>query len=81
MWKLLTEIFSNNEEETIEYFKNCSEGQLEWICEVFESISEKLKSKKFIDTLELLEKKFPNLDLSVDTAYAKKICLQATYYN
>ena len=51
-WKSLTEIFSQNEEDTINYLGNCPKEQPEWLCEVFDDISERLKSEKFITTLE-----------------------------
>jgi len=71
-WNSLTEIFSKNEKETINYLENCPKEQLEWICEVFEDISEQFKSEKFIISLELLDKKYPDLNLGVDIHYAKK---------
>lgn len=72
IWDELTQIFSDNEKATIEYLNNCSENQLEWISEVFEDISENLQSEDFIDTLEKLQKKFPDLDLEMDISYAKE---------
>lgn len=72
IWNDLTQIFSKNEQATIEYLNNCSESQIEWISEVFEDISENLQSEEFIDTLEKLQKKFPNLDLEIDISYAKE---------
>lgn len=39
---------------------------------MFEDISENLRSEYFIDTLEKLQKKFPDLDLEVDISYAKE---------
>ncbi|MBC1921232.1 hypothetical protein [Listeria grayi] len=72
IWDELTQVFSEDEKETIEYLNNCPENQLEWISEVFEDISESLQSEDFIDTLEKLQKKFPNLDLEMDISYAKE---------
>jgi len=72
VWRSLTEIFTQNEEETINYLRNCPKEHLKWIKEVFDDISEEFKSEKFIDTLEYIEEKFPDLELSVDINYAKK---------
>lgn len=72
IWDELKKIFSQDEKSTIEYLNNCSESQLEWISEVFEDISENLQSEDFIDTLEKLPKKYPDLDLEMDISYAKE---------
>lgn len=71
-WKELTNIFTANESETIEYLNNCSEYIIEWVSEVFEDISEVLQSEKFIECIEVLKFKFKNLDLEQDILYAKE---------
>lgn len=71
-WKELTNIFTANESETIEYLNNCSEYIVEWVSEVFEDISEVLQSEKFIKCIEVLKSKFENLDLEQDILYAKE---------
>lgn len=71
-WKELTNIFTANESETIEYLNNCSEYIIEWVSEVFEDISEVLQSEKFIECIEVLKSKFKNLDLEQDILYAKE---------
>lgn len=71
-WKELTNIFTANESETIEYLNNCSEYIVEWVSEVFEDISEVLQSEKFIECIESLKSKFENLDLEQDIMYAKE---------
>ncbi|MBC1986786.1 hypothetical protein HCJ71_05730 [Listeria sp. FSL L7-0478] len=72
IWARLIKIFSEDENYTLQYLNNCSENNLEWIAEIFEDISENLQSKKFIDELNQLSLKFPNLDLETDISYAKK---------
>ncbi|MBC2038195.1 hypothetical protein IA759_08060 [Listeria marthii] len=72
IWEQLIKIFSKDEHYTVQYLNNCSEDNLEWISEVFEDISKNLQSEKFIDELNLLNLKFPNLDLEMDISYAKK---------
>ncbi|MBF2349237.1 hypothetical protein IBB80_08860 [Listeria marthii] len=64
IWEQLIKIFSKDEHYTVQYLNNCSE--------VFEDISKNLQSEKFIDELNLLNLKFPNLDLEMDISYAKK---------
>lgn len=71
-WKELTNIFTANESETIEYLNNCSEYIIEWVSEVFEDISGVLQSEKFIECIEVLKFKFNNLDLEQDILYAKE---------
>lgn len=71
-WKELTNIFTANESETIEYLNNCSEYIVEWVSEVFEDISEVLQSEKFIECIESLKSKFESLDLEQDILYAKE---------
>ena len=74
VWEALTEIFSESEENTISYLMNCSEEDLKSIHEVFDDISERLKSERFIAVLEHLNEKYPDLKMDVDIQYAKK-CL------
>ena len=37
-----------NVQDTIEYLENCSEEDLFYISEIFEDVSERLKSKEYI---------------------------------
>ena len=58
---------------TIEYFERyCKEDEAYWISEVFDDISEKLQSWKFIECLENLQKKYPDIDMQIDIDYTKK---------
>lgn len=63
-WEKLTNILSENEDETINYLKNCSKEEVSWISEVFDDVSEKLQSKKFIACLRELDQEFPDLKLT-----------------
>ena len=73
IWEELAEIFSKDEKTTIEYFERyCKEDEAYWISEVFDDISEKLQSWKFIECLENLQKKYPDIDMQIDIDYAKK---------
>lgn len=63
-WGKLTAILSVNEEKTINYLMSCSKDNVYWISEVFEDISERLQSKKFIECLRVLDQKFSDLNLT-----------------
>ncbi len=43
---------------------NCSKEDVYLISEVFEDVSEKLQSKRFIECLRKLDEKFPDLNLT-----------------
>lgn len=70
-WDKMTEILSQDIDETIQYLENCSEEDLYFISEIFEDISEKVKSEKYIGCLRKLDKKFPNLNMTRDIDIAE----------
>ncbi|WPC43876.1 hypothetical protein [Clostridium sp. JS66] len=72
-WRELTDIFTENQEDTIEFLNTCSEENVEWISEVFEDISEILQSSQFISCIEKLNDKFKDLNLDQDIRYAKEV--------
>lgn len=63
-WEKLTAILSENEVKTINYLMGCSKDNVYWISEVFEDISERLQSRKFIECLRVLDQKFSDLNLT-----------------
>lgn len=71
-WCKLTNELSQNEGETIEFLDECSEYEINWLSEIFEDISEKFQSIKFINFLRSLQKKYPSIDLRKDIEYAEK---------
>ncbi|EUJ42634.1 hypothetical protein [Paenilisteria rocourtiae] len=71
-WERLTNIFTKNEDDTVDYFQNCNPEILAWLSEVFEDISAVLQSQRFITCIEGLALKYPGLDLDLDVSYAKK---------
>ncbi len=71
-WEELTQIFIQNEESTIAYLNSCCKENIDWISEVFEDISEQLQSPGFIECIEQLSIKYPDLNLEQDILYAKK---------
>lgn len=70
-WDKMTEILSQDIDETIQYLENCSEEDLYFISEIFEDISERVKSEKYISCLRKLDKKFPNLNMTRDIDIAE----------
>ncbi|EGQ1195177.1 hypothetical protein I2K11_002470, partial [Listeria monocytogenes] len=46
------------------YLKNCSKEDVLLISSVFDDVSEKIQSRKFISCLRELDKKFPDLILT-----------------
>lgn len=71
-WEDITDILSENEEDTIAYLNNCDKDELYWISEVFEDISENLQSQEFIECLRRLDVKFPELDMTKDIDLAEE---------
>ncbi|KAA8753923.1 hypothetical protein [Paenibacillus sp. UASWS1643] len=60
----LINILSQNEDETIQFLKNCSKDELNWVSEVFEEIAYNLHSTEYINTLKEYDKKYPELKLT-----------------
>ena len=61
-WDELTQILSEDEEETIYFLDRCNdENVINNISSVFDDISIKLQSQDFIQCLDRLEIKFPNI--------------------
>lgn len=72
IWDRLTELLSENSEETIDFLNECTEEQLFYISEVFEDISFNLQSEQFIDTLYKLDRKYPELQMKSDIKIAEE---------
>ena len=62
-WEKLADILGQNEDDTIDFLDSCDEETVGWISEVFEDVSERLNSSRYIKCLERLDVKFPNLKL------------------
>lgn len=71
-WNELVQILTQNEHSTIAYINSCSKEKIFWLSEVFEDISEKLQSIQFIECIEKIEIKYPDLELELDIAFAKE---------
>ncbi|WP_243648735.1 hypothetical protein [Hazenella coriacea] len=60
----LTDALSINTEETIKVLKRCNKDELLLISEVFEEIAYNLQSQSYIDCLDELDIKYPDLYLT-----------------
>lgn len=69
-WKQLTELLSEDLENTISLLDNCDEETAGWLSEVFEDVSYNLQSVEYINCLKRLAQKYPelNLDFIIDEA-------------
>lgn len=59
----LIEALSKDEHSTIEVLKQLNEVELLYTSEVFEEIAYNLQSRKYIECLKQIQKKFPELDI------------------
>lgn len=71
-WEKLTDQLSQNQQLTLDYFKQCNKEDLLLLSEIFEDISLNLKSQKFIRLLKRLQIKFSDIDLKDSIAIAEK---------
>lgn len=59
----LIEVLSKDEHSTIEVLKQLNEVEILYTSEVFEEIAYNLQSRKYIECLKQIQKKFPKLDI------------------
>ena len=59
----MIEALSKDEHSTIEVLKQLNEVELLYTSEVFEEIAYNLQSRKYIECLKQIQKKFPELDI------------------
>jgi hypothetical protein len=69
-WNECAEILSVNLEKTKWVLDRVGPEKLYWIAEVFEDISKKFQSWEFIDYLEQLQNRYPDVDMKVDIQFA-----------
>ena len=70
-WEVLTNEMSADENETIEFINNCTEHEIYWLSTIFEDISFNFQSPYFIEVLNNIQKKYPQLNLEMDIMYAE----------
>jgi hypothetical protein len=71
-WAEMTNLLSENEKNTITYLEKCSKSDLYWISEVFEDVARNIRSHSFIDCLRILDKKYPDLEMTIDIDHAEQ---------
>ncbi len=71
-WIKLTEILSKDSTETIELFDNCSEEEIMYLSEVFEDVAYNLQNTSYIECLERLLLKYPNIPIVYSVKTAKQ---------
>ena len=74
-WNALTDLLTENMDETISLFESCTEEQILYFSEVFEDIAYKFQDVKFIECLERILKKYPNIPIGESVKTAKQYML------
>lgn len=72
IWKEMYEILSGNLDETIEYLDGAPAFDYEYICSVFDDLSEHFQSEEFIKCLERNMIR-TDVDIQVDIDSAKEV--------
>lgn len=72
-WERLTEILSESSSETIELFDICSEEEILYLSEVFEDVAYNLHDELYIECLERLLLKYPNIPIADSIKTAKQL--------
>ena len=71
IWNEMFEILSQNLNDTITFLDNISADELEYICSIFDDLSEHFKSQELIECMERNALR-TGVDCSIDIEYAKK---------
>lgn len=72
IWDELTLLLSVNLNDTINYLKQCNEKEIEFLSAIFEDVSYNLNSSEYINELEIINTKFPDLNLDSVIKTAKE---------
>ena len=72
-WGKLSEILTLDVDTTIEVLDGCTQDEIESIADVFEDISEGVRSIKFVRYLERLQERYPGYYLGAEIQYAKEM--------
>ncbi len=75
-WDEMTGLLSEDAEETVMFFNECTEDQIAWFSEIFEDVSYNLQSQKYIVCLEQLLSKFPEIPIKESVKAAKENLLR-----
>jgi hypothetical protein len=69
-WNMCADLLSVDLEKTIWVLDRVGAEKLYWISEAFEDISKKLQSWEFIDYLEQLQNRYPDVNMKIDIRFA-----------
>lgn len=72
IWDELTLLLSVDLNDTINYLKQCNEKEIEFLSAIFEDVSYNLNSSEYINELEIINTKFPDLNLDSVIKTAKE---------
>lgn len=72
IWNELTLLLSVDLNDTINYLKQCNEKEIEFLSAIFEDVSYNLNSSEYINELEIINTKFPDLNLDSVIKTAKE---------
>jgi len=71
-WEEIVDMLSEDIEKTRKFLnEDCNEHQIWYMGGYYEDISYKFQNHEFINILEELEKKYPNIDIKQDIQWAK----------
>lgn len=62
-WTELIDLLSEDEGLTLDFLKECSKTEISFLSEVFEDVAYNLQSKKYIELLYQLDRRYPDLEL------------------
>lgn len=71
-WEVMIRVLSENKQRTIDLINRCTPIQGFWLSEMFEDISLKMQSRRFLVTIKNLQARYPKLDLKFDIEQAEK---------
>lgn len=69
-WEEISDFMATDETNTIKFLDESDKETANWMSEIFEDLSAKLKSSKFIECLERLSERYPeeNLESFIEDA-------------
>lgn len=71
-WEEIVDILSEDIEETRKFLnEECNEHQIWYMAGYFEDIAYNFQNREFINILEELQRKYPNIDIKQDIQWAK----------
>ena len=63
-WEEISDFMATDEINTIKFLNECDKETAKWMSEIFEDLSEKFRSENVIIAFDMLDKKFPDLNLT-----------------